>query len=192
MTKTIECAQRTTHHLTRSIRPIRALPGECNALETMTRAHLSLNHAKDFEPMTVTISTDLALLDIALIHQFLSEQSHWARGVSRAVVERSIAHSLCFGLFEDSAQVGFARVITDRATSAHLCDVFVVEHARGRGHSRRLIEAVLAHPDLQQLRRFTLKTTTAGALYAQYGWQPVDNPDGQYMRIASNPNLGGH
>ena len=141
--------------------------------------------------MTVTISTDLALLDITLIHQFLSEQSHWAQGVSRAVVERSIANSLCFGIYEDGAQVGFARVITDRATSAHLCDLFVLKSARGRGHSRRLIEAVLAHPDLQQLRRFTLKTTTAGPLYEQYGWQPVSDPHGQYVRVASTPNLGG-
>jgi len=122
------------------------------------------------------ISTDPAALDVTLIHQFLSEQSAWALGISRATVERAIANSLCFGAYLEGRQVGFARVTTDRATFAYLADVFVVEAERGKGVSKALMAAVLAHPDLQGLRRFMLATSDAHALYARYGFTPPARP----------------
>jgi GNAT superfamily N-acetyltransferase len=127
--------------------------------------------------MTIDISTDPERLDLPLIHRFLSEQSTWAQGIPYAVVEKAIRNSLCFGAYENGAQVGFARVVTDHACFAYLADVFVVDSHRGRGISRLLVEAVLAHPDLQQLRRFNLATSTAAGLYAKYGWKPLSNPE---------------
>jgi len=122
------------------------------------------------------ISTDPARLDLGLIHRFLSEQSTWAQGIPRATVERSLRHSLNFGGYVDGAQVAFARVISDFATFAYLVDVFVVPEQRGRGHSKALMTAVLAHPDLQGLRRFMLATSTAAPLYAQFGFTPPAKP----------------
>ncbi|MBL8511326.1 MAG: GNAT family N-acetyltransferase [Betaproteobacteria bacterium] len=116
------------------------------------------------------ISTDRALLDVTLIHRFLSEQSSWAKGIPRETVERSMAHSLCFGGFVGDAQVAFARVISDYATFANLVDVFVLPDYRGQGYSKALMQAVMSHPDLQGLRRFTLATGDAHGLYAQFGF----------------------
>jgi len=116
------------------------------------------------------IDTDRAALDVALIHRFLSEESTWARGISLAVVERAIAHSLCFGCYLGDDQVGFARVITDYATFANLVDVFVLPEYRGRAYGKSLVRAVLAHPRLQNLRRYTLATADAHALYAGFGF----------------------
>jgi GNAT superfamily N-acetyltransferase len=127
--------------------------------------------------MTIIVSHDAALLDIPLIHRFLCEESSWAQGIPYAVVEKSIRHSLCFGAYENDAQVGFARVVTDRACFAYLADVFTVTSHRGRGISRLLVEAVLTHPDLQHLRRFNLATSTASGIYAKYGWTPLSSPD---------------
>jgi GNAT superfamily N-acetyltransferase len=124
------------------------------------------------------ISTDPALLDVDLVHRFLSEEAYWSPGVTRDVVERSIAHSICFGLYRgrDQAreQAGFARVVTDRAAIAYLADVFVLPAHRGRGLGKWVIETVLSHPDLQGLRRFFLGTADAHSLYARYGFGPVD------------------
>jgi GNAT superfamily N-acetyltransferase len=105
----------------------------------------------DFE-----LSTDPARLDRALIHRFLSEQSYWAPGVPRAVVDRSIEHSLCFGVYRAETQVAFARVVTDRATFAYLADVFVLPEWRDDGLGQWMISVVLRHPELQGLRRFQL------------------------------------
>lgn len=116
------------------------------------------------------ITTDKTDLDVALIHRFLSEESTWARNIPRALVEKAIAHSLCFGGFLDGAQIAFARVVTDCATFANLVDVFVLPAHRGKGYSKALVAAVLAHPDLQGLRRFTLATFDAHGLYAQFGF----------------------
>jgi GNAT superfamily N-acetyltransferase len=116
-----------------------------------------------------TISTDPARLDIPLIHDFLTPTSYWARGRPLAVVERSIQHSLCFGVYDGEAQVGFARVVTDYATFAWLCDVFVLESHRGRGLGKRLIAQAVAHPALQDLRLFILATRDAHGLYSAYG-----------------------
>ncbi|GAB3331797.1 GNAT family N-acetyltransferase [Marilutibacter aestuarii] len=119
---------------------------------------------------SLRISTDPAKLDVDLIHHFLATQSTWARGIPRALVETSIRHSLCFGGFLGEGQVAFARVITDRATFANLVDVFVLPAFRGRAYATALMQAVDAHPDLQGLRRFTLATFDAHALYRRHGF----------------------
>lgn len=123
------------------------------------------------------ISTDKAELDVALIHRFLSGESTWARGIPRELVERSIGHSLCFGGFLGTAQVAFARVISDYATFANLVDVFVLPPHRGTGYGKALVAAVLDHPQLQGLRRFTLATWDAHGLYARFGFTAPQRPE---------------
>jgi GNAT superfamily N-acetyltransferase len=124
--------------------------------------------------MPYEISADPGRLDVALIHRWLSEESYWAKGVPREVVERSIAHSLNFAAFDgNGAQVAFARVVTDYATFAYLADVFVLEAHRGKGLSKRLLQAIVGHADLQGLRRWLLATRDAHGLYAQFGFGPV-------------------
>ncbi|GAB3352479.1 GNAT family N-acetyltransferase [Lysobacter tyrosinilyticus] len=122
------------------------------------------------------ISTDPARLDIPLIHRFLSTQSTWAQGIGEELVRRSIANSLCFGGYIAGQQVAFARVVTDRATFANLVDVFVLPECRGLGFSKQLMDAVMTHPDLQGLRRFTLATGDAHGLYARYGFLAPSRP----------------
>jgi GNAT superfamily N-acetyltransferase len=122
------------------------------------------------------ISTDPALLDVPLIHEFLANRSYWATGRPLEVVRRSLDHSLGFGLYDGSRQVGFARVVTDRATFAWLCDVFVLEEYRGRGLAKWLVGCVVAHPELQGLRRFLLGTRDAHGLYERYGFTPLADP----------------
>lgn len=116
------------------------------------------------------ISTEHSELDLPLIHRFLSEQSTWARHIPFATLERAIERSLCFGGYLGTAQVAFARVISDGATFANLVDVFVLPACRGRGYGKALVQAVMAHPDLQGLRRFTLATGDAHGLYAGFGF----------------------
>ncbi|GAB0116018.1 GNAT family N-acetyltransferase [Acidisoma sp. 7E03] len=138
-------------------------------------------------PEGYVISTDPERLDLAAIHRYLAGESYWARGISRDLVARSLQHSLCFGLYHHGAQAGLARVVTDRATFALLADVFVLETHRGQGLSKRLVERVTAHPDLQGLRRWILVTSDAHGLYAQYGFTPLAEP-GRFMEIA-RPNI---
>ncbi len=138
------------------------------------------------EFMTVTrgefrITTDPAALDLAAVHAALARQ-YWCEGIPREVVERSVANSLCFGVFHGERQIGFARVISDRATFAYLGDVYVLEQFRGQGLSKWMMECVLAHPDLQGLRRFCLVTRDAQALYSQFGFAPVP-ANGRWMEI---------
>ena len=128
-----------------------------------------------------SITTDTRQLDIDAIHAFLS-RSFWAEGIPKATVAKSIAHSLCFGLFDGDKQVGFARVVTDRATFAYLCDVYVLETHRGHGLGKWLIETVMAHPDLQGLRRFQLVTRDAHGLYSRHGFESPLNPE-RHMEI---------
>ncbi len=122
------------------------------------------------------ISTDRNELDLALIHGFLSREAYWSRGIPLTLVQRAIANSLCFGGYLDRHQVAFARVISDYATFANLVDVFVLPEHRGRGYSKQLIDAVVAHPDLQGLRRFTLATADAQGLYQRYGFAAPARP----------------
>jgi len=129
-------------------------------------------------PAGFTLSTDPGRLDIATIHRFLSEDSYWARHILRAVVERSIANSLCFGIYDAAGrQAAFARVVTDRATFAWLCDVFVLPAYRGQGLSKWLVQTMLAHPELQGLRRHLLGTLDAHGLYQQFGYRPLEQPE---------------
>jgi GNAT superfamily N-acetyltransferase len=131
------------------------------------------------------ISTDRSLLDIDLVHGYLST-SYWATGMPRAVLERGIENSLIFGIYDGNRQVGFARAITDLATYAYLSDVFVIEAYRGRGLSKWLIECVIAHPDLQGLRRFALFTRDAQGLYERYGFAPARGSSTYLERWAPN------
>jgi GNAT superfamily N-acetyltransferase len=125
---------------------------------------------------TVEISTDPRRLDVGVIAAFLST-SYWARGIPREVVERSIRGSLCFGVYDGPAQVGFARVISDCATFAYIADVFVLESHRGRGLAKWLMTCIKGHPDLQGLRRWSLATRDAHGLYRQFGFGPPSNPN---------------
>ncbi len=136
------------------------------------------------------ISTDPSRLDVALIHGWLSQSSYWAKGIPRDVVERSVAHSLNFAVHHRTdGQVAFARVITDRATFAYLADVFVLDAHRGKGLSKRLMETILAHPDLQGLRRWLLATRDAHELYARFGFS-LPKVSGRLME-RRNPDVYG-
>ncbi|SDO73358.1 Acetyltransferase (GNAT) family protein [Rhodoferax sp. OV413] len=127
------------------------------------------------------ISTDPQQLDLAAVHAYLA-QSYWSPGVARERVERAAANSLCFGLFHGAQQVGFARVVTDKTTFAYLADVYILEAYRGQGLSKWLMQTILAHPDLQGLRRFMLATRDAHSLYAQFGFTALANP-GRLMEM---------
>lgn len=124
-----------------------------------------------------TISSDKSRLDIPLIHRYLSQESYWAQNIPLDVVQRSIDNSLGFGLYQDGQQVGFARVITDQATFAYLADVFVLPEHRGRGLAKQLLNVILNWPTLQGLRRWMLATNDAHALYRQFGFAALDQPD---------------
>jgi GNAT superfamily N-acetyltransferase len=117
------------------------------------------------------ISTNPSLLQVTIIHEYLSERSYWAQNIPLAVVQKAINNSLCFGLFHQNKQVGFARLVTDMATFACLCDVFIVEEYRGKGLSKWLMQTIHAHPELQYLRGWHLRTKDAHGLYEQFGWQ---------------------
>jgi GNAT superfamily N-acetyltransferase len=132
------------------------------------------------------ISTDPALLDIDVIHGFLRD-SYWSPGIPRPIVARAIEHSLNFGLYEERRQVGFARVCTDRSTFAYLMDVFVLPEHRGRGLSVWLMETVMQHPDLQNMRIFRLATRDAHGLYEKVGFTRIANPD--VMMEINRPNV---
>lgn len=122
------------------------------------------------------IDTSREALDRDMIHAFLAEQAYWSRGIPRDTVERAIDGSLCFGGYLDGRQVAFARVVTDGATFGYLADVFVLPAFRGQGHAKALIAAVMAHPQLQGLRRFSLATLDAHALYAGFGFTAPARP----------------
>jgi len=133
------------------------------------------------------ITTDRARLDIDFIHRWLSGESYWASGRSREVVQRSIENSLCFGLYNQDAQVGFARIVTDYATFAWVADVFVIDEHRGRGLSKWLMEVIIAHPQLQGLRRWVLSTKDAHGLYERFGFIKLHRPERWMER--PDPNM---
>jgi len=133
-----------------------------------------------------TISTDKQKLDVALIHQFLSN-TYWAKDLPLEIMEEAIRGSLCFGIYHQHKQVGFARLITDMATFAYLADVFVVPEYRGQGLSKWLVKTITEHPDLQLLRRWMLATVDAHGLYAQFGFTTVTDP-GRFMQ-KHNPDI---
>jgi len=135
----------------------------------------------DFVKGRFYISTEKEKMDIDLIHSFLT-RSYWAEGISKEIIRRSIDGALCFGVFENDRQVGFARMITDRATFAYLADVFIIEEYRGLGLSKLLMEVIMSHPDLQGLRRMMLATRDAHELYKKFGFTPLNNVD-RWMHI---------
>lgn len=134
-----------------------------------------MHYRIDFSPFS--INTDPEKLDVRIVHDYLSNHSYWAAGIPLEIVERSIRNSLCFGLYHEERQIGFARVITDYATFAYLADVFVLEPYRGRGLSKRLMKSILAHPDLQGLRRWMLATADAHGLYGQFAFTLIAIPE---------------
>lgn len=125
--------------------------------------------------MTLEISTDASRLDVDVVHRWLSTDAYWALGRPREVVETSIANSLCFGAFDDGEPVGFARLVTDRATFAWLCDVYVVPEHRGRGVGTAIMDAIDKELVGRHIKRALLVTTSSPALYERYGYRPVDN-----------------
>lgn len=139
-----------------------------------------------------TISTDRARLDRDVIHRFLCQDSYWSRGVPRDLVDRSIDNALCFGLYApDGALAGFARAVTDAATVAYVGDVFVLEAHRGRGLGVWLMETLLAHPELQGLRRIELGTADAHTLYERFGFRPHPAPQDQLYLVRDPAELYG-
>jgi len=123
------------------------------------------------------ISTDKSLLDFDMIYNYLSKESYWSKGIPVEKVNESIESSMCFGIYKGDKQVGFARVITDKAIFAYLCDVFILEDFRRLGLSKWLMQTILSHPDLQGLRRWLLATADAHGLYNQFGFTTINNPE---------------
>jgi GNAT superfamily N-acetyltransferase len=132
------------------------------------------------------ISDDVGRVDVDVVHEFLAGQSYWARGIPRDVLERAIAGSLNLGVYADGGRmVGYARVVTDRATFGWVCDLFVVAEHRGRGLGRRLVRAIREHPDLRGVRRLMLATADAHGLYESEGYRPV--PGGRFLEVTVPP-----
>lgn len=122
-------------------------------------------------------SDDSNLIDVVSVHRYLSEESYWAKNIPFDIVKTSIANSVCFGIYKDTKQVGFARWVTDKATFAYLCDVYVDQDFRGLGLSKKLMSLMMFHPDLQGLRTYFLGTLDAHGLYEQFGFKPLSNPE---------------
>ncbi|MEO6177941.1 MAG: GNAT family N-acetyltransferase [Flavobacterium circumlabens] len=133
------------------------------------------------------ITTDKTKLDLVAIHDFLSKDSGWSDNIPFEKVKTSIDNSLNFGLFHNSKQIGFARVISDFSTIAYLGDIYVLDDYRGQGLSKKLMESVMTHPNLQGLRRWILLTSTADWLYKKYGFTPLPKPE-IYMELF-NPEV---
>lgn len=131
------------------------------------------------------ISIDPARLDLSAIHAFLT-QTYWSLGIPLATVAKAVQNSVCVGAYLGQEQVGFARAVTDRATFAYLADVYVLESHRGNGLSRRMMEAMTAHPELQGLRRMLLATRDAHGLYEKFGFKPLAAP-ARFMEL-HNPS----
>ena len=130
------------------------------------------------------ISTDKSRLDVKMIHQFLSEESYWARNRTLEQTKTAIENSICFGVYQDDRQVGFARVVSDKATFAYIGDVFVLDEFRSRGLSKMLMQSMLEHPELQGMRRWLLATKDAHGLYEQFGFYPMKFPE-RWMELSA-------
>ncbi len=136
----------------------------------------------EFRRGKLLLSTDKTKLQMSVVHAFLSQESYWAKNIPLAVVEKAIANSLCFSVYEENKQIGFARVTTDYATFAYLADVFILESHRGRGLAKWLMSCIIAHPELQDLWRWMLGTRDAHGLYEQYGFRPLEKPE-RFMEL---------
>jgi GNAT superfamily N-acetyltransferase len=123
------------------------------------------------------ISTDQSLLDFDTIYKYLNEESYWAKGIPVERLKKAIENSLCFGVYQQNVQIGLARVITDKATFAYICDVFILPGYRNLGLSKWLMQTINEHAELQGLRRWSLATADAHGLYSQFGFTPITRPD---------------
>ena len=148
------------------------MPQENRATERMLETTEEIWRKGDY-----LISTEPNRLNLALIHDFISKQSYWGQGRRRETVQRALSNSLNFGIYNDDEQVGFARVVTDYCTFAWLADVFVIETHRRMGLSKWLMEVIIGHPQLINMRRWVLATKDAHGLYAQFGFQPLLQPE---------------
>ncbi|MDB5109113.1 MAG: acetyltransferase family protein [Mucilaginibacter sp.] len=128
------------------------------------------------------ISTTKSLLNFDVIYQYLNEDSYWAKGMPFEKLKMAIENSICFGIYHQNRQAGFARVVTDKATFAYICDVFVLPDFRGQGLSKWLIQTIVEYPELKGLRRWSLATADAHGLYSQFGFKPINRPD-RWMEI---------
>ena len=132
-------------------------------------------------------SDDKNKIDVSAVHHYLSNESAWAREIPLAVVQKCIANSVCFGIYKDTKQVGFARWITDGATFGYLADVYILEPFRGQGLSKKLMSIMLFHEELQGLRRYMLSTKDAHGLYSPFGFAPLENPESMMAIVVKNP-----
>jgi len=130
------------------------------------------------------VSTDVAKLDITLIHDFLSARSHWAKGRDMEVVKKSVKYSLCFGVYDSNhGQVGFARVVTDFTVYAYILDLFIIETHRGKGLGKLLMQSIIDHEELDMVKNWALKTRGAHELYKQFGFSQVSMPERLMERV---------
>jgi len=142
----------------------------------------SIINADFFLKKGFQISTDKSLLDFEIIYQYLNEDSYWAKGITREKLKRAIDNSDCFGIYQHNKQAGFARVVTDKATFAYICDVFVLPEFRGFGLSKWLIQSIVEDPEFSGLRRWSLATLDAHGLYSQFGFTQISQPT-RWMEI---------
>ena len=130
-----------------------------------------------FQKKGFHISTDRNLIDFEMTYKYLSEDSYWAKGIPAERLKKAIENSMCFGVYKQNTQVGLARVVTDKATFAYICDVFILTDYRGLGLSKWLIQTIVEHPELQGLRRWSLATSDAHGLYSLFGFTQLSRPD---------------
>jgi N-acetylglutamate synthase-like GNAT family acetyltransferase len=135
-----------------------------------------------FLKMGYEITTDKSLIDFEVVYNYLNDDSYWAQGIPKEKLKKAIENSICFSVLKEKEQVGFARVISDQATFAYICDVFILPKARGNGLSKWLMQTIMNHPDLQGLRRWSLATFDAHGLYKQFGFKEISRPD-RWMEI---------
>lgn len=135
-----------------------------------------------FQEKGFQISTDQNLIDFEAVYNYLHLESYWAKGISEKTLHTALKNSVCFGVYKQRTQAGFARVVTDKATFAYICDVFILPQFRGAGLSKWLMQTIMTHPELQGLRRWSLATADAHDLYSQFGFTPITRPD-RWMEI---------
>ncbi len=138
------------------------------------------------ELSNLEISTDRSRLDVGLIHRFLSKESYWAKERTEEQTKTAIENSICFGAYSNARQIGFARVVSDKATFAYVGDVFIIEEFRGRGISKLLVDEIIAHPELQGLRRWILATRDAHGVYEKFEFGPLRHPERWMEKTAPN------
>ncbi len=148
-----------------------------------------MNKVYETEQGEYLISTDFNKLQLNVIHDYLSKESYWAQNIPFEIVEKAAENSLCFGVFHQNKQIGFARLITDKTTFAYLGDVFIVEGYRGKGLSKWLMQTIHAHPELQTLRGWILRTKDAHGLYEQFGWTRASEEQLKKIMIRYNENV---